>query len=62
MVSQLIVATKVSSTMADVECKATNLELKDVTLNMNTDVECTKATNLELKVMLVLFDASDEWQ
>ena len=40
----------------------TYIELQDATMNMNTDVECTKATNLELKVMLVLLNASDEWQ
>ena len=33
--------------------KATNRELQDKTMNMNTDVECTKATNLELKVMFM---------
>ena len=39
-----------------------SLELQDVTMNMNTDVECKKATNFELKLMLVLFNASYEWQ
>ena len=33
--------------------EATNLELQDETMTMNTDVECTKATNLELKVMFM---------
>ena len=62
MVSHAAFATKAASTeQSDTtmaiacECaKATNLELQDVTMNMNTDVECTKATNLELKVMFIM--------
>ena len=58
-------STEQSDTTMAIACEPhqqNSLELQDVTMNMNTDVECTKATNLELKVMLVLFDASDEWQ
>ena len=70
MVSHAAFATKAASTEQSgtnmaIACEPhqqNSLELQDVTMNVNTGVECTKATNFELKVMLVLFNASDEWQ